>query len=268
MRTDSVLASLSTDEITLLIEGVFANPISALMSDTSIQIKIVNGESLIAETPLSSSLYVVPPLQIEELATLLISQDNLTAGGLTSISVDFELTQEVPRTSEIVLKVAHETLVYYGSARNPQCFAKLRNNYKLVTCSVKARGTQAGQPTYVEYIKLQGFESLGDFWKLDDTIGIRIDGVMNVEFARARDPDLAHELLVVSESGFVLTQGSSSDALLPDLQPNKIASASVTRESVNIGEEDVRYEIVFKAANLIRGDAYALIHVPTQQATV
>ena len=62
VQTESVLSSLSTDEVTLMIQGMFSNPISALMSDISIQIKIVNGESLIAETPQSSSLFVVPPL--------------------------------------------------------------------------------------------------------------------------------------------------------------------------------------------------------------
>ena len=52
--------------------------------------------------------------------------------------------------------------------------------------------------TYVDYIKFEGLEALNDFWKVDESIGIRIDGVMNVEFARARDPDLLHDLMVVS----------------------------------------------------------------------
>ena len=103
------------------------------------------------------------------------------------MSIDFELTQEVPSTSEIVVKVADETLLYYGVARNTKCYAKLRNNFKLVPCSVKTRGTQSGKPTYVDYIKLESLHNLSDFWKVGDLIGIRIDDVMNVEFARPRD---------------------------------------------------------------------------------
>ena len=92
-------------------------------------------------------------------------------------------------------------------AKNPQCYAKLRNNFKLVTCSVKTRGTQSGKPTYVEYVKLEGLQNPSGFWSVGDLIGIRVDGVMNVEFARPRDPELTHELMIVSQGGFVLTQG-------------------------------------------------------------
>ena len=52
-----------------------------------------------------------------------------------------------------------------------------------------------------------------------------------MEFQRERSVDLNHELMVVSQTGFVLSQGSFSDANLPDFIANTIEEASIERKS-------------------------------------
>ena len=64
-----------------------------------------------AETPASSALYVIPPLKIEELSMLEITQEAMVAGEDTTLIVEFSLTQVVPVDSKLILRFATETLI-------------------------------------------------------------------------------------------------------------------------------------------------------------
>ena len=89
VRTEPALASQASEQVTLVITGIFSNPIQALLPTNSVQIKITNEDFAVAETPVSSSLYVAPPLRIEELALLEMTQESLVAGEDTTLFVEF-----------------------------------------------------------------------------------------------------------------------------------------------------------------------------------
>ena len=116
---------MASDEVTLLLTGIFKNPVQALLSTKSIQIKITNESFLVAETPVSSSIYVIPPLKIEELSMLEIRQEELTAGEDTTIFVEFQLTQVVPADSKLILRLAPETLIDYDSGVSMRCMTQI-----------------------------------------------------------------------------------------------------------------------------------------------
>ena len=146
--------------MTLAITGVFKNPIQALLPTSSIEIKITNEDYPVAETPASSSLYVIPPLKIEELGMLELTQESLIAGEDTTISIEFLLTQIVPIDSKVILKLAPETLIDYDGGYKMKCLAQNGNrvSYRDVSCVLTPRGTVQGEPTYVDQIIMTGFE--------------------------------------------------------------------------------------------------------------
>ena len=175
----------------------------------------------------------------------------------------------MPRDSKLVLRLAPETLIDYDGGARMRCLTRVyRTSYREVDCELTPRGTVQGEPTYVDQITVSGLERVTGFWSTEETGAIKIVDVRNVEFQRERSVDLNHEFMVVSQNGFVLSQGAFADVLLPDFEANAIEAASAERMSENIGEKGVRYVLTFTTPNLIRGGSYALIYVPNEQATV
>ena len=121
VNTEPVLSSSVSDDVTLVITGIFRNPIQALLPTDSVQLKIRNEDFAVAETPASSSLYVIPPLRIEDLASLEMTQESLVAGENTTFFFEFILTQAVPADSKLILKLAPETLIDYDGGAKMKC---------------------------------------------------------------------------------------------------------------------------------------------------
>ena len=66
----------------------------------------------------------------------------------------------------------------------------------------------------------------------------------------------------------MLAQDKYRESYLEGFEVRSFYGASVTRESDVIGEKDVGYVIMFDTPNTIRGDSYALVHIPKSDAFV
>ena len=100
-----------------------------------------------------------------------------------------------------------------------------------------------------------------------ETNTITIRNAFNAEFAKDRSTsDKTLMVSIVSPNGFVVAQSGIQESELPSLAPASISEASLTRESPQVGENEVTYEVVFGSPNAIQSGSYALLSLPRNEA--
>ena len=62
-----------------------------------------------------------------------------------------------------------------------------------------------------------------------------------------------------------MAQDGIPESSLPNLTPASLLTASMTRDSIKVGESQVTYELEFETPTLLQSGAYALLSIPKNE---